>query len=42
MSCQRLNIGFSPCSPDNNCKTDNYNGQFQRYIPLGREIHTTM
>ena len=36
MSCQRLNIGFSPCSPDNNCKTDNYNVQFQRYIPNGQ------
>lgn len=36
MSCQRLNIGFSPCSPDNNCKTDNYNIQFQRYIPNGK------
>lgn len=36
MSCQRLNIGFSPCLPDNNCKTDNYNEQFKRYIPNGK------
>tara|TARA_Y100000389_G_scaffold203479_1_gene252016 strand:+ start:1980 stop:2396 length:417 start_codon:yes stop_codon:yes gene_type:complete len=36
MSCQRLNIGFNPCSPDNNCKTDNYNNQFSRYMPNGK------
>lgn len=32
MSCQRLNTGFSPSSPDNNNNTDLYNKQFERII----------
>ena len=32
MSCQRLNIGFSPSSPDNNNKNNLYNKQFDRII----------
>ena len=32
MSCQRLNTGFSPSSPDNNNNTNLYNKQFDRII----------
>ena len=33
MSCERLNIGFSPSSPDNNDKTDGYNNYFTKNVP---------
>ena len=38
MSCQRLNIGFSPSSPDNNDKTDLYNNYFMKNVPPDNRV----